>query len=196
MTEPTDNMVLAKAKQLARRDGQPLRLWGPQENQPPEALKRDDDLRATYLNQALEMLRTTKFEPAGYARTPGNAPQKSHSRRARAGQDARAGLGQSVSALGPSTRSAPPVPQTRLQRDVAHHCACPVNRWIRTDSLPFSWRCFGPVGRKLTGVSCLGRALRVAPLAGVTADCPRLTATTIFGIGDALSGRYRHRGSG
>jgi hypothetical protein len=34
MTEPTDDEVLVKAKQLARGDGR-LWLWGSEENQPP-----------------------------------------------------------------------------------------------------------------------------------------------------------------
>ena len=58
MTEPTDDEVLVKAKQLARDDGR-LWLWGSEENQPRDARNHiaDDLLRAEYLNRALELLR-------------------------------------------------------------------------------------------------------------------------------------------
>ena len=62
MTEPTEQEVLGKAKQLAHDDG---RLWDPEdlEDAPPEVRERfaDDWLRAEYLNQARELLRHEKI---------------------------------------------------------------------------------------------------------------------------------------
>ena len=62
MTEPTDDEVLAKAKQLARDDGR-LWLWSPEDEPPREARGRvaDDSLRAEYLNQARELLRQERI---------------------------------------------------------------------------------------------------------------------------------------
>ena len=57
MTEPTEDEVLVKAKQLARDDGG---LWDAEDLEgDPDGRDRmtDDSLRAEYLNQAREMLR-------------------------------------------------------------------------------------------------------------------------------------------
>jgi hypothetical protein len=57
MTEPTEDEVLVKAKQLARDDG---RLWDTEDlEQAPAARDRmsDDSLRAEYLNRARELFR-------------------------------------------------------------------------------------------------------------------------------------------
>jgi hypothetical protein len=61
MTEPTEDEVLVKAKQLARDDG---RLWDTEDiEDAPAARDRfaDDSLRAEYLNQAREVLRHEKI---------------------------------------------------------------------------------------------------------------------------------------
>jgi hypothetical protein len=57
MTEPTEDEVLVKAKQLAHDDG---RRWESEDmDQEQDARDRlaDDSLRAEYLNQARELLR-------------------------------------------------------------------------------------------------------------------------------------------
>jgi hypothetical protein len=62
MTEPTEDEILVKAKQLARDDGRHW-LWSP-DNGDPEQDGRgrvvDESLRAEYLNRALELLRHEK----------------------------------------------------------------------------------------------------------------------------------------
>lgn len=61
MTEPTEDEVLVKAKQLARDDG---RLWDTEDiEDAPAAGDRfaDDSLRAEYLNRARELLRHEKI---------------------------------------------------------------------------------------------------------------------------------------
>jgi hypothetical protein len=61
MTEPTEDEVLVKAKQLAHDDG---RLWDTEDvKAAPSERNRfvDDTLRAEYLNQALELLRHEKI---------------------------------------------------------------------------------------------------------------------------------------
>ena len=61
MTEPTEDEVLVKAKQLARDDG---RLWDTEDiEDAPTARDRvaDDSLRAEYLNRARELLRHEKI---------------------------------------------------------------------------------------------------------------------------------------
>jgi hypothetical protein len=61
MTEPTEDEILVKAKQLAKEDG---RLWD-SEDMDDEAGARervaDDSLRAEYLTRALELLRHEKI---------------------------------------------------------------------------------------------------------------------------------------
>jgi hypothetical protein len=60
MTEPTEDEVLVKAKQLAHDDG---RLWDTEDlEDAPAARDRiaDDSPRAEYLNQARELLRHQK----------------------------------------------------------------------------------------------------------------------------------------
>jgi hypothetical protein len=63
MTEPTEDEILVKAKQLARDDG---RLWllgfGDSGNE-HDGRDRvvDESLRAEYLNRALELLRHEKI---------------------------------------------------------------------------------------------------------------------------------------
>ncbi len=61
MTEPTDDEILVKAKQLAHKDG---RLWDKEdiEDAPWERNRFvDDSRRADYLNRALELLRYQKI---------------------------------------------------------------------------------------------------------------------------------------
>jgi hypothetical protein len=61
MTEPTEDEVLVKARQLARDDG---RLWDTEDLEgDPGGRDRmtDDSLRAEYLNEAREMLRREKL---------------------------------------------------------------------------------------------------------------------------------------
>jgi hypothetical protein len=56
MTEPTEDEVLVKAKQLAHDDG---RLWDTEDLEAAPAARgrmADDSLRAEYLNQARELL--------------------------------------------------------------------------------------------------------------------------------------------
>ena len=60
MTEPTEGVVLLKAKQLAHDDG---RRWDSEDiDQEQDARDRlaDDSLRAEYLNRARELLRHEK----------------------------------------------------------------------------------------------------------------------------------------
>ena len=61
MTEPTEDEVLLKAKQLARDDGR-LRLWGSEFDQLRKARGNtaDDVLRAEYLLRARELLKHEK----------------------------------------------------------------------------------------------------------------------------------------
>ena len=61
MTEPTEDEILVKAKQLAHDDG---RLWDTKDiKDAPSERSRfvDDALRAEYLNRALELLRYEKI---------------------------------------------------------------------------------------------------------------------------------------
>jgi hypothetical protein len=61
MTEPTEDEVLVKAKQLARDDG---KLWDAEDiEDAPAARDRfaDGSLRAEYLNRARELLRHEKI---------------------------------------------------------------------------------------------------------------------------------------
>jgi hypothetical protein len=61
MTEPTEDEILVKAKQLAHDDG---RLWDTEDVKgAPSERNRfvDDTLRAEYLNQAWELLRHKKI---------------------------------------------------------------------------------------------------------------------------------------
>jgi len=61
MTEPTEDEILVKAKQLAHDDG---RLWDTEDVKgAPSERNRivDDALRAEYLNQARELLRHKKL---------------------------------------------------------------------------------------------------------------------------------------
>jgi hypothetical protein len=63
MTEPTEDEILVKAKQLAKEDGK-LWLWDSEDiDDEPGARERvaDDSLRAEYLNRALELLRHEKI---------------------------------------------------------------------------------------------------------------------------------------
>jgi hypothetical protein len=62
MTEPTEDQVLLKAKQLARDEGG-LRLWGSEYDQLRKARSHiaDDTLRAEYLYRARELLRREKI---------------------------------------------------------------------------------------------------------------------------------------
>ena len=61
MTEPTEDEILLKAKQLARDDGR-LRLWDSDYDQLRRARSgiADDALRAEYLLRARELLRHGK----------------------------------------------------------------------------------------------------------------------------------------
>jgi hypothetical protein len=62
MTEPTEDEVLAKAKQLAHDDG---RLWDIEDIQDAPAARdrlADDSLRAEYLNRARDLLRQRRSE--------------------------------------------------------------------------------------------------------------------------------------
>ena len=59
MTEPTDDDVLVKAKQLTHDDGR-LYLWDLEDDQSHDARKRDNSVRVRYLNRALELLRQTE----------------------------------------------------------------------------------------------------------------------------------------
>jgi hypothetical protein len=61
MTEPTEDEILVKAKQLAHDDG---KLWDTEDLEgDPTGRDRmtDDSLRAEYLNQARELLRREKL---------------------------------------------------------------------------------------------------------------------------------------
>jgi hypothetical protein len=61
MTEPTEDEILVKAKQLAKEDG---KLWATEDNDDEPGgreLVADDSLRAEYLNRALELLRHEKI---------------------------------------------------------------------------------------------------------------------------------------
>ncbi len=61
MTEPTEDEILVKAKQLAYDDG---RLWDTEDiKDAPSERSRfvDDALRGEYLNRALELLRYQKI---------------------------------------------------------------------------------------------------------------------------------------
>ena len=62
MTEPTEDEILVKDKQLAHDDG---RLWDtrPDIKDAPSERDRivDDALRAEYLNRALELLRNERI---------------------------------------------------------------------------------------------------------------------------------------
>jgi predicted kinase len=61
MTEPTDDEVLLKAKQLARDDGR-LRLWGSEFELPRQARNSlaDEVLWAEYLRRARQLLQRGK----------------------------------------------------------------------------------------------------------------------------------------
>jgi hypothetical protein len=63
MTEPTEDEILVKAKQLARDDGRLWLLGSEDSSNEHDGRDRvvDESLRAEYLNRALELLRHEKI---------------------------------------------------------------------------------------------------------------------------------------